>query len=273
MTKEEKSKHMAYEDILYTKEEGIATITINRPKVLNAFRNLTVQEMVEAFQDAWGDRTIGAVILTGVGERSFCTGGDQSVREGGGYQGKPARSDTGMDAEELHAVIREIPKPVIAAVNGYAIGGGQVIQMICDLTIAAETARFGQAGPRMGSVDPGFGTAYMTRVVGEKKAREIWYLCHQYSAQEALQMGLVNKVVPAAQLMDEARTWAREIVAMSPTAIKLAKASFNADTDHIRGIGAMGMAALALYYNTEESMEGRNSFMERRKADFSKFRK
>ncbi len=264
---------MAYEDILYTKEEGIATISINRPKVLNAFRNLTVEELVDAIKDAWGDRTIGAVILTGVGDRSFCTGGDQSVRETGGYQGKPARSDTGMDAEDLHSVIREIPKPVIAAVNGWAIGGGQVIHMVCDLSIAAETARFGQVGPKMGSVDPGFGTAYMTRVVGEKKAREIWYLCHQYTAAEALQMGLVNKVVPAAQLMDEARAWAREIVAMSPTAIKLAKMSFNADTDHIRGISALGMSALALYYGTEEAMEGRNSFMERRKPNFGKFRK
>ncbi len=264
---------MAYEDILYTKEEGIATISINRPKVLNAFRNLTVEELVDAIKDAWGDRTIGAVILTGVGDRSFCTGGDQSVRETGGYQGKPARSDTGMDAEDLHSVIREIPKPVIAAVNGWAIGGGQVIQMVCDLSIAAETARFGQVGPKMGSVDPGFGTAFMTRVVGEKKAREIWFLCHQYTAAEALQMGLVNKVVPAAQLMDEARAWAREIVAMSPTAIKLAKMSFNADTDHIKGISALGMSALALYYGTEEAMEGRNSFMERRKPNFGKFRK
>ncbi len=264
---------MAYEDVLYTKEEGIATISINRPKVLNAFRNLTIEELVDAIKDAWGDRTIGAVILTGVGDRSFCTGGDQSVRETGGYQGKPARSDTGMDAEDLHSVIREIPKPVIAAVNGWAIGGGQVIQMVCDLSIAAETARFGQVGPKMGSVDPGFGTAFMTRVVGEKKAREIWFLCHQYSAAEALQMGLVNKVVPAAQLMDEAKAWAREIVAMSPTAIKLAKMSFNADTDHIKGISALGMSALALYYGTEEAMEGRNSFMERRKPNFGKFRK
>ena len=266
-------EHMSYEDILYNKQEGVATITINRPKVLNAFRNLTVQEMLDAFNDAWADRKIGALILTGTGERSFCTGGDQSIRETGGYQGKPARSDTGIDAEELHLTIRAIPKPVIAAVNGYAIGGGQVLQMICDLSIASDTARFGQVGPRMGSVDPGFGTAYMTRVVGEKKAREIWYLCRQYTAEEALQMGLINKVVPAAQLVDEARTWAREIVAMSPTAIKLAKMSFNADTDHIKGIGAIGMSALALYYNTEESMEGRNAFIERRKADFSKFRK
>ncbi len=161
---------------------------------------------------------------------------------------------------------------MIAAVNGYAIGGGHVLHVICDLSIAADTARFGQVGPRVGSVDPGFGTAYLTRVVGEKKAREIWYLCRQYSAQEALAMGLVNKVVPAAQLMDEARGWAREMLALSPTAIRIAKASFNADTDHIKGIGALGMTALGLYYRTEESMEGRNAFMERRKPDFSKFR-
>ncbi len=264
---------MDFEDILYTKEEGIATITINRPKVLNAFRAQTVDEMVEAFKDAWADRSIGVVILTGVGDRAFSTGGDQSVRTEGGYKGKKTRSDTGVDIEDLHFIIREIPKPVIAAVNGYAIGGGHVVHFICDLSIAADTARFGQVGPRVGSVDPGFGTAYLTRVVGEKKAREIWYLCHQYSAQEALAMGLVNKVVPAAQLMDEARAWAREMLAMSPTAIKIAKASFNADTDHIRGIGGLGMSALALYYGTEEAMEGRNAFMERRKPDFGKYRK
>lgn len=264
---------MDFEDILYSKDEGIATITINRPKVLNAFRQQTVVEMVEAFKDAWGDREVGVVILTGSGNRAFSTGGDQSVRESGGYQGRRARSDTGIDAEELHAAIRDIPKPVIAAVNGYAIGGGHVLHVICDLTIAADSARFGQVGPRVGSVDPGFGTAYMARVVGEKRAREIWYLCRQYSAQEAFAMGMVNKVVPAAELMDEARAWAREILAMSPTAIKLAKASFNAASEHVRGIGAMGMAALALYYGTEESVEGRNAFMERRKPDFGKYRK
>jgi 2-ketocyclohexanecarboxyl-CoA hydrolase len=264
---------MELNDILYDKQDGIATITINRPKVLNAFRSQTVDEMVAAFQDAWADRTIGVVILTGVGDRAFCTGGDQSGREAGGYQGKPTRSDTGMDIEDLHSIIREIPKPVIAAVNGYAIGGGHVLHFLCDLTIAADTARFGQVGPRVGSVDPGFGTAYLTRVVGEKKAREIWYLCRQYSAAEAEAMGLVNKVVPAAELMNEARAWAREILDKSPTAIKIAKASFNAETDHIRGIGALGMASLALYYGTEEAMEGRNAFVEKRKPDFRKYRR
>jgi dihydroxynaphthoic acid synthetase len=178
-----------------------------------------------------------------------------------------------MNVDELHSIIRDIPKPVIAAVNGYAIGGGNVLHVVCDLTIAADTARFGQVGPRVGSVDPGFGTAYLTRVVGEKKAREIWFLCRQYSAQEALEMRLVNKVVPAAQLMDEARAWAREILAMSPTAIKIAKASFAAETDHIKGIGALGGTALALYYATDEAMEGRNAFLERRKPDFRKPRK
>ena len=256
---------MPYEDIIYEKAEGIATVTMNRPDVLNAFRGKTVHEMIDAFRDAWRDRTIGVVILTGAG-RAFSSGGDQSIRSGGGYQG-------GMNVDEFHAILRDIPKPVIAAVNGYAIGGGHVLHVVCDLTIAADTARFGQVGPRVGSVDPGFGTAYLTRLVGEKKAREIWYLCRQYSAEEALAMGMVNKVVPAAQLMDEARAWAREMLSMSPTALRIAKASFNAETDHVKGIGALGMTALGLYYGTEESMEGRNAFMERRKPDFGKYRK
>ena len=264
---------MAFHDILYSKEEGIATVTINRPEVMNAFLAETVDEMIEAFQDAWADRSIGVVILTGAGDRAFSTGGDQSVRQQGGYQGKRSRSDVGLDIEDLHSVIRQIPKPVIAAVNGYAIGGGHVLHVLCDLTIAADTAVFGQAGPKVGSVDPGFGTAYLARVVGEKKAREIWYLCRRYSAQEALQMGLVNKVVSPDQLMEEARAWAREILAMSPTAIKIAKASFIAETEHIKGNSALGMSALALYYSTEESMEGRDAFMERRKPDFGRFRR
>jgi len=263
---------MSFDDILYEKDDGIATITINRPKVLNAFRAQTVDELVEAFKDAWADRSIGAVILTGAGDRAFSTGGDQSVREEGGYKGKPSRSEIGMDVEDLHSILRDIPKPVIAAVNGYAIGGGHVLHVICDLTIASDKARFGQVGPKVGSVDPGFGTAYLTRLVGEKRAREIWYLCRQYSAEEAYEMGLVNKVVPAERLMDEARAWAREICAMSPTAIKIAKASFNTETEHIRGTSAIGMSALALYYGTDEAVEGRNAFMERRKPDFRKFR-
>jgi naphthoate synthase len=257
---------MAFEDILYSKEDGIATVTMNRPDVLNAFRGQTVSDMVEAFYDAWHDHSIGAVILTGAGNRAFSSGGDQSVRGKSGYGG-------GMSVEALHSIIRDIPKPVIAAVNGYAIGGGHVLHIICDLSIAADTARFGQVGPRVGSVDPGFGTAYLARLVGEKKAREIWYLCRQYTAQEALEMGLVNKVVPAAQLMDETRAWCHEILTKSPTAIKLAKISFNADSEHIRGIGALGLAGLALYYGTDEAMEGRDAFMERRPPDFSKYRK
>jgi 2-ketocyclohexanecarboxyl-CoA hydrolase len=264
---------MEFTDILYEAAEGIATLTINRPKVLNAFRAETVEELTEAFRRAWADASVGVVILTGAGDRAFSSGGDQSVRDAGGYGGHRARSDIGLDVEDLHAVIRDIPKPVIAAVNGYAIGGGNVLHVVCDLTIASTTARFGQVGPRVGSVDPGFGTAYLARLVGEKKAREIWYLCRQYSAEEALAMGLVNAVVPPERLLEEARTWAREILAMSPTAIKIAKASFNADTEHVRGIGALGMSALALYYRTDEAMEGRNAFMERRKPDFGRFRK
>jgi 2-ketocyclohexanecarboxyl-CoA hydrolase len=265
---------VSYEDIIYDRDEtGIVTITINRPDKLNAFRPETAEELSDAFRTAWADRGCGVVILTGAGDRAFCVGGDQSARgEGGGY-GDTARSDVGIDIEDVHTIIRDIPKPVIAAVNGYAIGGGHVIHVLCDLTIAADTARFGQVGPKVGSVDPGFGTAYLARVVGQKKAREIWYLCRQYSAEEALQMGLVNAVVPREQLMDEARAWAAEILQKSPTAIKLAKASFNADTENIRGIAALGMTGLALYYDTEESAEGTVAFQEKRAPDFGKFRK
>ncbi len=263
---------MSFEDIRYETEDGVAIITIDRPKVMNAFRVQTVDELIDAFQQAWADRSIGAVILTGAGDKAFCTGGDQSTREQGGYKGKPVRSDLGLEVEDLHSVIRDITKPVIAAVNGYAIGGGHVLHVLCDMTIAADTAQFGQVGPKVGSVDPGFGTQYLTRVVGEKRAREIWYLCRRYTAQEAFQMGLVNKVVPAAQLMDEAKAWARECCERSPTAIKLAKASFNADTEHQRGVGAIALRALALYYGTEEAAEGKNAFLEKRKPNFAKYR-
>ena len=270
---------MTYEDIRYDRDEtGIVTITINRPEKLNAFRAETVDELIDAFQTAWRDRGCGVVILTGEGDRAFCVGGDQSARgEGGGYgtgsDTGGARHDVGIDVEDLHTLIRDIPKPVIAAVNGYAIGGGHVVHVLCDLTIAADHARFGQVGPKVGSVDPGFGTAYLARVVGQKKAREIWYLCRQYSAEEALQMGLVNAVVPKERLMDEARAWAAEILQKSPTALKLAKASFNADTENIRGIAALGMTGLALYYDTDESAEGTVAFQEKRKPDFGRFRK
>ncbi|HXQ22228.1 MAG TPA: 1,4-dihydroxy-2-naphthoyl-CoA synthase [Candidatus Acidoferrales bacterium] len=259
---------MTFEDILYEKRDGVAWITINRPEVRNAFRAKTVDEMVAAFRGAWADHDVGVVVLTGAGDKAFCSGGDQKERGAEGYAG--SASGIGMDVGSLHAVIRNIPKPVIAMVNGYAIGGGHVLHVLCDLSIAADTAIFGQTGPRVGSVDPGFGTAYLARVVGEKKAREIWYLCRQYSAPEALQMGLVNKVVPAAQLRAEVELWCRELLEKSPTALKLAKYSFNADTDSIHGITEMGFSALELYYQTPEALEGRNAFVEKRKPEFRK---
>lgn len=261
---------MDYTDILYEKKDGIAKITINRPEVRNAFRSRTVHEMVQAFRDAWQDETIGVVVLTGAGDKAFCSGGDQKERGQGGY-----RTEAGLesDVETLHNLIRQIPKPVIAAVNGFAIGGGHVLHVLCDLTIAADSASFGQTGPRVGSVDAGFGTALLARVVGLKKAREIWYLCRQYTAQDALEMGLVNKVVPADRLMEEVEAWCREILAKSPTAIRLAKQSFNIDTEPMAGVARFAQTALQLFYQTEEAMEGRNAFVEKRPVDFSKFRK
>ena len=258
-----------FTDILYKEEKGVATITINRPKVLNAFRAHTVEELIQAFLKAGWNKAIGVIVLTGVGDRAFSTGGDQSAHEGN-YDG---RGTNGMPIEELQSLIRDVPKPVIARVPGYAIGGGNVLATICDLTIASDKAIFGQVGPRMGSVDPGFGTAYLARVVGEKKAREIWYMCRRYSALEALQMGLCNVVVPHDQLDAEVAKWCEELMEKSPTALAIAKRSFNADSENIRGIGALGMQALALYYQTEESKEGAKAFLEKRKADFrSKFK-
>jgi 2-ketocyclohexanecarboxyl-CoA hydrolase len=257
---------MAYEDIRYEAREGVAWIIINRPEVRNAFRARTVDELIAAFRAAWGDPDVGVVVLTGAGDKAFSSGGDQRDRTGGGYGG----SGIGMDMHGLHGVIRAIPKPVIAMVNGYAIGGGHVLHVLCDLTIASDTAVFGQTGPRVGSVDPGFGTAYLARVVGEKKAREIWYLCRQYGAQEALAMGLVNKVVPAAELHAETERWCRELLEKSPTALRLAKQSFNADTEHIGGITELGFSALELYYQTDEALEGRNAFLEKRPPQFRK---
>lgn len=258
-----------FEEILYDKRDGIAKITMNRPRVYNAFRGQTIDEMIEAFHDAWRDHSIGVVVLTGAGDKAFSSGGDQNERaDQGGYGA--VKYPGGV--EYLHALIRNIPKPVIAAVNGYAIGGGHVLHVICDLSIASENAIFGQTGPRVGSVDPGFGTAYLARVVGEKKAREIWYLCRQYSAQEALQMGLVNKVVPADQLEAEVEAWCQEILAKSPTSLKIAKYSFNADTANIHGVSEMGHTALGLYVQTPEALEGRDAFLERRPVDFGKFR-
>jgi len=255
---------MAYQDILYDKRDGVATITINRPAVMNAFRAETVEEMLVAMRDAEDDRAIGVIVLAGAGERAFCAGGDNSSRDGG-YGG---RGLVGLPIEELHSAIRDSRKPVIAKVQGYAIGGGNVLATVCDLTIASDKAVFGQVGPRVGSVDPGWGTAYLSRLVGEKRAREIWFLCRRYSAAEAFQMGLVNKVVPAADLDAEVLSWCREILALSPTAIAIAKRSFNADSENIKGIGALGFEALALYYNTEEAKEGTQAFLEKRRPDF-----
>ena len=258
---------MEYQDILYVKENGIATITINRPNAYNAFRANTCEEMIHAFKDADFDKSIGVVVLTGAGDKAFCTGGDQGTQEGG-YGG---RGTIGLPIEEVQSAIRDIPKPVIARVNGFAVGGGNVLVTLCDLAIASEKAQLGQVGPKVGSVDPGFGTAYLARVVGEKKAREIWYLCRRYTAQEALAMGMVNAVVPHDQLDAEVRKWCEEILEKSPTAIAFAKRSFNVDSEMIRGLSAMAMQGLKLYYETEESAEGGNAFREKRKPEVRKY--
>ncbi len=257
---------MEFNDILYEKKDGVARITINREHRRNAFTGDTMLEMHNAFIDAWNDRNVGVCVLTGAGDKAFCSGGDQKARaEKGGYGGK-----RGLD---LMGVIRRIPKPVIARVNGYAIGGGQILQMVCDLAIASETAIFGQVGPRVGSVDPGWGTAYMARLIGERKAKEIWYLCDQYSAKEACDIGLVNKVVPPDKLDEAVDEWCKNILKKSPTAIEIAKHSFNCDTDHIQGITGLGIHALKLFYETDEAKEGARAFVEKRKPDYGKFRK
>lgn len=262
-----------FEDILYDKAEATATITINRPQVLNAFRDRTVDELIEAFIDAWDDQDVGVVILTGSGDRAFCVGGDQKVRTQDGYGGQRGRDmGIGLRIQDLHEVMRNIPKPVIAAVNGYAIGGGHVLHVLCDLSIASTTAKFGQVGPKVGSFDAGYGSAYLARVVGEKRAREMWYLCHQYTAQEAFQMGLVNKVVEPAELMTETRRWANELVDRSPYALRVLKASFNADSASVKGIDDMAMSALALYYRTDEALEGKEAFVSHRRPQFARFR-
>jgi 2-ketocyclohexanecarboxyl-CoA hydrolase len=262
-----------YEDLIYTVDGRTATICINRPEKYNAFRPRTVVELLDAFLTAGWDKDIGSIIFTGAGEKAFCTGGDQSDHGGGQYGDNDARGPVGMPVDELHSAIRDVPKPVIAKVRGYAIGGGNVLAAICDLTVASENAIFGQVGPKMGSVDPGFGTCYLARVVGEKKAREMWYLCRRYSAPEALAMGLCNAVVPDDQLDAEVASWCADINERSPTAIALAKKSFNADTESIRGIGGLAMQALRLYYNTEESQEGVNALNEKRAPDFMKYYK
>jgi 2-ketocyclohexanecarboxyl-CoA hydrolase len=260
---------MNYDDILYDVREGAAWVTINRPDRMNAFRGRTCEELIDALQRAASDRDVGAIVLGGAGEKAFCTGGDQSAHAGQ-YDG---RGTIGLPIEELHAAIRDAPKPVIARVQGYAIGGGNVLCTLCDLTIASDRAVFGQVGPKVGSVDPGYGTALLARVVGEKKAREMWYLCRRYSAAEALAMGLVNTVVPHDQLDAEVAKWCAEIMEKSPTALAIAKRSFNMDTAHQSGIAGMGLYALKLYYDTDESKEGVRAFQEKRKPDFRRYAK
>jgi len=259
-----------FTDITYEVSELIATITINRPDRYNALRGRTVDELLAAFKHAWVDKKVGAIILTGAGEKAFCTGGDQKERATTGGYGD---TETGMfEIESLHKLIRAVPKPVIAAVNGFAIGGGHVLHVLCDLSIASETAKFGQVGPRVGSFDAGFGTAYLARVVGEKRAREIWFLCEQYDAATAERWGLVNKVVAPNQLISSAREWAKKVASLSPTALKTLKHSFNADSDHIGGIQSLAFDVLDLYTETDESKEGGKAFTEKRSPDFNQFR-
>ncbi|MDQ8705654.1 enoyl-CoA hydratase-related protein [Streptomyces sp. LHD-70] len=257
-----------FEDISYVVDGPAGIITIERPERYNAFRARTVEEMIRAFRLAWADKDVRCVILTGAGEKAFCTGGDVKQRAETGDYGP---SESGMfEIGNLHKLIRDIPKPVIAAVNGVAVGGGHVLQVLCDVSIASETARFGQAGPKVGSFDAGFGSAYLSRIVGEKKAREIWFWCRMYDANAALDMGLVNAVVPADRLMDEARAWAAELTPKSPTAIRFLKQSFNADTDHQAGLSNLAMSALDLFTASPEGLEGAAAFAEKRTPDFNR---
>ena len=259
-----------YKDILFDRtSDGVAKITINRPEVRNAFRPQTVKELKDAFEISREDPSLGVVILTGAGDQAFCSGGDQKVRGHAGYIG-----DDGvprLNILDVQKQIRGLPKPVIAMVAGYAIGGGHVLHVVCDLTIAADNARFGQTGPKVGSFDGGLGSSYLARIVGQKKAREIWYLCRQYDAQQAFDMGLVNKVVPLAELERETLQWAREMLQHSPIAIRCLKAALNADCDGQMGLLDLAGNATLLYYMSEEAKEGKQAFNERRKPDFSKF--
>ena len=257
-------------DVRYEVEDGLAWITIDRPDRMNAFRARTVDELIACFKRAWSSSDVGVVCLTGAGDRAFCTGGDQKQRAETGDYGP---SESGLfEVEYLHRLIREIPKPVIAAVNGFAIGGGHVLHVLCDLTIAADTARFGQSGPRVGSFDAGFGTSYLARVLGEKRAREVWMLCRRYDAATAERWGLVNAVVPPGELRAEVRRWADEILALSPTALRFVKQSFNADTEHLAGVGQLAFSGLGLFVESDEAAEGVRAFNEKRPADFARFR-
>jgi len=260
-----------YEDIKFEYFEGIAKITINRPQVYNAFRPETNNEMLEAIDMAWEDNRVGVVVFTGEGEKAFCSGGDQNVKAVGGYMGKDGVPR--LNILELHKKIRAIPKPVIAMVNGYAIGGGHVLHVVCDLSIASENAIFGQTGPKVGSFDGGFGSSYLARHVGQKKAREIWFLCRQYSAKEACDMGMVNKVVPLDKLEDEVVNWCKTIMTRSPFAIRMIKRSLNAELDGQRGLLELAGDATLMYYLMEEAQEGKNAFLEKRDPDWSNFPK
>jgi naphthoate synthase len=260
-----------YEDIWYDTMDGIAKITINRPEVRNAFRPKTLFELSQAFNEARDDPEIGVIILTGAGDQAFCSGGDQRIRGDDGY-----RDDRGvgrLNVLDLQVQIRRTPKPVIAMVAGYAIGGGHVLHIVCDLTIAADNARFGQTGPRVGSFDGGYGSGLLARIVGQKKAREIWFLCEQYDAQQALDMGLVNKVVPLDRLEEETVSWARRMLQHSPLALRMLKAGMNAADDGLAGIQQLAGDATLLYYLSEEAQEGRDAYVQKRKPDFSRFPK
>ena len=271
MNSEYWKKALEFEDIIFEKsEEGIAKITINRPEVRNAFRPLTVREMQQALEDAREDSGIGVIILTGAGEKAFCSGGDQRIRGDAGYQ------DSGTGHLRLNVLdflrqIRSCPKPVVAMVAGYAIGGGHVLHVMCDLSIAADNAVFGQTGPKVGSFDGGYGSSYLARIVGQKKAREIWFLCRQYDARQALEMGLVNTVVPLAQLEEETIQWCREMLRISPIALRCLKAAMNADCDGQAGLQELAGNATMLFYMSEEGQEGRNAYLEKRPPDFSRF--
>jgi naphthoate synthase len=261
-----------YEDILFHKTaDGIAKITINRPKVRNAFRPETVNELMRAFSAARDDASVGVVILTGAGDLAFCSGGDQRVRGTGGYVGGDGVPR--LNVLDLQRQIRTLPKPVVAMIAGYAIGGGHILHLVCDLSIAADNARFGQTGPRVGSFDGGYGASYLARIVGQKKAREIWFLCRQYDAKAALEMGLVNTVVPLQDLEAETVKWCREMLALSPLALRCLKAALNADCDGQAGLQELAGNATLLYYMTDEGREGKEAFLEGRKPTFSKFRR
>ena len=265
-----------FRDVLYDKADGIARIAINRPDVLNAFRPQTLAELRDAFNRARDDTEVGSIIFTGAGTEAFCSGGDQRIRGDDGYIGDDEVAQRGigrLDVGDLHVQIRRTPKPVVAMVAGYAVGGGHILHLVCDLTIAADNARFGQTGPRVGSFDGGFGASLLANNVGVKRAKEIWFLCRLYSADEALAMGLVNRVVPVAELERETVAWCREMNALSPLSLRLLKSSFNATEDGLTGIQQLSHDATLLFYMSEEGQEGRNSFQEGRRPDFSKYPK